>query len=216
MLLLPAITEGGLGCLLISQNKEMAQEHFAMVRRAYKLIGAEDPFNTEANTFSESLKANLLHTEYSNRRELVFDVLDSKVLIASAEVEEAAQGITLHHIVASEYSRWPGKPDETLSNVMGALAPGGTLDKEATANMAVGPYFEDFVRAMEEPEKSPAKAFFFESYWSDEYSLPLSAKQTKELLADLRADEVHLIKKMHKELQAVAWMRTQYVRGSAA
>ena len=204
-LLLPVITDGGIGALLISQSSDFATEHFAIVKRAYELIGCEDP-RAPVNKFNASIRANLLHAKYSNRREIVFDQLDSKIRIASAEVEESGQGVTLHHVLASEYSRWPGKPAETLSNIMGALVPGGTRDIECTANGAVGAFFEEFKQAMLEPHMSAGKAHFYPWPWSDEYTQDITPDQAKELNDDLTSDELQLIKRMHIELADVAYV----------
>lgn len=203
-LLLPAITDGGVGSLLISQSGEYVQEHFAIAQRAYRLIGAIDPFNDELNTFNRSLKANLLHTAYSNRRELVFDYLDSKVRVASAEVEEAGQGLTLMHVCADEYARWPGNPEATLANIRGALVPGGTVDKSSTANGAGGPFFEDVMRALNTPKDSDAKLFWFGWWHEDTFDSELTHTQMVELENDLTADELKVIALIHKELNAVA------------
>lgn len=206
-LLLNAILQGGIGALLISQTSEDAQIHFQILRRAYRLIGAENPGGTdEENDLCTALKANLLHAEYSNRRELIFDYLDSNIRIASAEVEESGQGVTLHHIVASEYARWPGDPEATLSNVMGALVPGGTLDRESTANGAAGPFYEACLRAMNNPKLSDSKLHYYSWWWDDGYMETLTPQQAAELQADLKADEIRLIAKMHKELGSVAYV----------
>ena len=204
-LLLNAVLDGGIGCLLISQSSEYAQEHFQILRRAYNLIGSANPGGAEEeNTLCISLKQNVLHTAYSNRRELVFDYLDSKIRIASAEVEESAQGLTIHHVVASEYARWPGRPEETLSNVMGSMVPGGTLDRESTANGAAGPFYEACLRAMNDPKTSDSRLHYFGWYWDDGYANELTKKEQAELEADLKADEIRVIKKMHMELSSVA------------
>jgi hypothetical protein len=202
-LLLPAITDGGVGSLLVSQSGEYVQEHFMIAQRAYRFIGAVDPFNDELNTFSKSLKANLLHTAYSNRRELVFDYLDSKVRVASAEVEEAGQGLTLQHIVADEYARWPGNPEATLANIRGALVPGGTVDKSSTANGAGGPFFEDVQRALNDAKESDAKLFFYPWWWESTYDDTVSPAEQMEMEQDLTADELRVIAQMHRELSVV-------------
>lgn len=202
--LLPVITDGGVGAILISQSSEYAAEHFAIARRAYRLIGAEDPFDDSKNEFSKQLKANLLHTAYSNRRELVFDYLDSKFRIATAGVEEAGQGLTLHHIIADEYARWPGKPEATLANVRGALVPGGTVDKLSTANGAGGSFYEDVIRAMQTPEDSDARLFYYSWWWDEGYlNTDMTPKELAMLEADLQADEIRIIAKMHSELKTV-------------
>jgi hypothetical protein len=204
-LLLPIITEPGKTGLLISQNSRYAAMHFAIARRAYRLIGAVDPLNDEVNSLSLSLKQNLLHTRYSNRRELDLDVIDSKLIVESAEVEEAGQGVTTHHVVSSETSRWPGDPEATTSNIKGSLVPGGTYDEECTANGAMGYFYTQYLKAMQDPKNADARCHFYEWWWSSEYEIKLSPKQAKELEDDLTADELRIIAKMHSQLGVVAW-----------
>lgn len=206
-LLLQVIMDYGKAGLLISQNNEYAEKHLQIAARAYRYIGALDPKDDKANELNRQLKANLLHTTYSNRRELVFDILDSKLMIASAEVEEAAQGVTLHHIVASEVARWPRNPEATLSNVRGALVPGGTLDEESTANGAAGYFYEQCLRALDDETKADARLHFYPWYWTEEYRIELSAKEKKELEADLEADERQLREKFYLELEQIRWRR---------
>lgn len=221
-LFLPAILEGGIGSLLISQSREYASEHFQIVRRAYNLIGAGNPNGgDDENLLCTQLKQNVLHTAYSNRRELVLDYLDSKIRVATAEVEESGQGITLHHIVASEYARWPGNPENTLSNVMGALVNGGTLDRESTGNGAAGPFYEACLRAMNSPTQADAKLHFYPWWWDSGYTdkdfrfqdgslislEKVSKKMKTEIEADLESDEKKLIELFHVDLNQIAWRR---------
>lgn len=206
-LLLNIITEGGKAGLLVSQNHKYAQEHFMIARRAYRLIGAQDPMDDSKNLLSNSLKANLLHTTYSNRKELVFDMLDSKLLIESAEVEEAAQGITLHHAVGSEVPRWPGNPEETVSNIKAAIAPGGTWDEEGTANGAGGYFHEQYLKSMDDEAKADARAHFHSWFWNDtEYRINLSETEKDELEKDLTDEEYQVIRQMHRELDSIAYV----------
>jgi hypothetical protein len=204
-LLLEAVLIPGTGSLLISQSNDYAEKHFRIARRAHRLFGMLDPKNREANSLNTSLLQNLLHMQYSNKREIILDQIESRISIASAETEEAAQGFTLHHIVASEYSRWPGRPEDTLSNARGALVKTGTTDKECTANTASGPFYEDCLRAMDDPANSDSTFHFFPWYYHDGYDLSLEEKQKDELEKDLNADEINLIARMHKELQDVAY-----------
>jgi hypothetical protein len=209
-LLLPAITDTGIGSLLISQNNEYAEKHFRIIQRAYRYIGATDPYGSdEDNAFSISLKQHALHIATSNRRELIFDQLESRIMIASAEVEESGQGVTLQHIVASEYSRWPKNPSATLSNVRGALVPDGTTDKECTANGAGGDFYKDCMRSLNTPELSDAKIHYYSHWWQEEYQdKNLTEEQKDELEKDLTADELRLIAKIHADLNEVAWIQS--------
>ena len=203
-LMLPVITEPGKTGLLISQNGDYATKHFQIARRAYRLFGAQDPQDDSLNAVCTSYRNNLLHTAYSNRKELLFDMLDSRLIIESAEVEEAGQGVTLHHVLASEVARWPGNPEATTSNIKGALVPGGTYDEESTGNGAAGYFFEQFMRSMNNPDTADARSHYYSWWWSDEYSLDLTPAEKKELEADLTADEYRVIRIMHKELGCAA------------
>jgi hypothetical protein len=204
-LLLPVITEGGKTGMLVSQNSKYATLHFQIAHRAYRLIGALDPMDSSVNGLSKSLKANVLHTAYSNRKELVFDYLDSKIIVESAEVEEGGQGVTLHHFVGSEVARWPGDPEATMSNIIGGLVPDGTRDEESTANGAAGYFYEQFLRSMDNELIADARSHYYSWYWSDEYELSMTEDEKDEMLKDLTSDELQLIGRMHAELEDVAW-----------
>jgi hypothetical protein len=199
-ILVPTILSPGSNGFLISQNGGRATEHFRIVRRALRWFAAADPTSREDNDLSDSLRANLLHTMYSSRKELVFDFLDSTVSVGSAEVEESAQGITLHHVAGSEVARWPGNAEETLSNIKEAIVLGGTLDLESTANEAAGYFFEEFQRA--ERGASEFKAHF--SPWWEEPSYRI---KTAEEIKDLEADERALVKKYRLDMQQIAFRR---------
>ena len=205
-LLLPIITEGGKSGMLVSQNSKYATQHFLMARRAYRLIGAVSPYDNTLNATCRSLKANLLHTAYSNRKEILFDYLDSKLIVESAEVEEGGQGLTIQHLVCSEVARWPGDPEATMSNLLGSLAPGGTRDEESTADGAAGYFYEQYLHSMNDEKSADARSHFYPWYWSLDYELQLSPKEAMELEADLTAEEMAIIRKIHTELKEVAYV----------
>jgi hypothetical protein len=97
-LFLSAILNPGVGCMLMSQNSEYAAAHFDILKRFWRYFFVADPFDSgnQDNDWANSLRKNLLHVAYSNRRELIFDQLDSRVRCASAEVEESGQGLCVH------------------------------------------------------------------------------------------------------------------------
>jgi hypothetical protein len=204
-LFIPVVTEGGKAGLLISQDSKYATQHFLIARRALRLFGAGDPYDNSQNALCVSMRNNLLHTQYANRRELFFDYLDSKIVVESAEVGEAGQGLTLHHVVASEIARWPGVPEDTVSNIKGGLVAGGTFDEESTANGAAGYYYEQVLRSIDNPAAADAVLHFFPWYETEEYAggTVLTLKEREELRADLQSDELQLIARMHKELDCV-------------
>lgn len=168
-LYLPAITEPGAGCLLASQNHFYAHQHFQILKRTHRYFGTPNPYDYDACQITRWFHEHLLHTVASNRRELVFDQLDSKILVDSAENEELGQGLTTNHFVATEVARWPGNPEETLANIKESIPDDGTIDYESTANGLGGYFYEEAMRARDPQGKSEFNYFFHEWWWHKEY-----------------------------------------------
>lgn len=204
-LFVPAITEPGTSCLLISQNHTYATRHFEMLKRAYRHFAKVDPFDDKKNTFARELQQHLLHSVVSNRKELIFDMLDSRIMIDSAEVEEAGQGITIQHLHCSEVARWPKRPEETLANVSEAVAAGGTIDLESTANGMGGFFFEECMRAM--AGDSAYRFHFHEWWWHDEYRYEPAAE------LETYTDEEKLLSEIKKlDGQQITFRRTKSIQ----
>jgi len=205
--LLNVITAEGTNALLIAQSTDFAEAHFIAVRRAQRMFAMADPRGDETvNKLNISYRQNLLHTQYTNRRELYFDVLESRMTVASAEVEEVAQGPTLHHLIASEYSRWPHDPAATLSNARGALVKHtGTLDIECTCNGAAGSFYEKCLLAHNAPDLSDAKHHFYSWYMTEDYVTDLTETQKDELEKDLTEDELRFVTQIHHDFTSVGW-----------
>lgn len=215
--LLEAIVTPGTNSFLVSQNNIYATKHFAMLKRAFKYIGATNPGDKEGNTLMHSLHANLLHTTASNSKELILDQLDNFIGIGSAETEEVGQGLTLHRVVCSEVARWPGKPEETLANLKEAIVMEGTIDLESTPNGAAGYFFEEFGRA--QAGLSDFKAHFYEWWWDPSYRVGshesvgvdavLTTKEKEEMEADLDSDERRLKEKIGLIMEQIAFRRVK-------
>lgn len=207
-ILLQIILNPGRNGLVISQNGFYASKIFRIAKRALKHFGLRDPLHMDnlENELGISFQQNLLHTEYSNRKELVFSMLDSQMIVESAENEEAGQSVTLQHVLASEAARWPGNPEETISNIRGALVPWGTLDEESTANTAAGYFYERFKGSMEDPKTADARPHFFEHYFIDEYSLKVADSQSQKFIESLTAEEARLMRRIYDEVKELAWL----------
>lgn len=206
-LYIPAFLEPGTGGLLISQNKSYATMHFGILKRAHRYVGCIDPWDESVNVLHRQLLQNLLHTSASNRKEIIFDQIDSRVLIESAEVEEAAQGMTLHHLVCTEVARWPGNPEETLSNVKGALVDDGTHDIESTPNGLGGYYYEEWRRAELGGPNAEFVPHFHPWYWHDEYRV-VPAEVTEDELTDEERRKKELFQ---LDLEQITWRRKTQV-----
>lgn len=204
-LFMESLLNPGTNGFLISQSGEKASEHFHMLKRAYKYIGALDPSDNTRNVLTQALHKNLLHYTASNRKMLILDQLDCSITIGSAEVEEVGQGSTLARVVCSEVARWPGKPEETLANLKEAIPLDGTLDLESTANGMGGYFCEEYFRA--KGGLSEFRAHFHQWWLQPEYRIELTDKQKEELEKDLQADEENLRKLFHLQLEQIAFRR---------
>lgn len=207
-ILLQIILNPGRNGLVISQNGYYASKIFRIAKRALKHFGLRDPLHMDnpENELGLAFQNNLLHTEYSNRKELVFSMLDSQMLVESAEIEEAGQSITLQHVLASEVARWPKVPEETISNIRGALVPWGTIDEETTANLAAGYFYERFKDSMENPKNADAKPHFFEHYFTEEYKLYVPKPERQQFVESITDEEARLMRRIYDEVKELAWL----------
>ncbi len=157
--------------MLVSQTQKYGLTHFRILHRTHKYFAMANPFN-EADPKNDPwrlLHQHLLHTQYSARHELVYDMLDSRIVVDTAENTEVGQGYTLNHLVGTEVPRWPHNPEETMSNVKEALASDGTLDIEGNPN-GIGDYFyHEFMRSLNNPQSAEFQALFYEWWWQEEY-----------------------------------------------
>ena len=202
-LFLQCILNPGHNGLLIGQNSKKVTDYFRILKRCLRWFGAVDPFDKTKNSFADELKQHLLHTTYSNRRELVFDQIDTVIGCESAEIEEAGQGYTYMHVACTEVARWEGNPEATLANLKPAIPAGGTLDYESTANGWGGYFFEECMRARD--KNNPYREFkyhFHEWWWHDEYYDDIPVKEES-----LTKEEQKLVMTHSLNLKQIAWRR---------
>jgi hypothetical protein len=83
----------------------------------------------------------------ASARELAFDSLDSRYLVATAGSPNAGRGLTIHNLHLSEFARWPGRPQETLAGLLAAVPPDGEVEIESTPNGAGGCFHQEWTRA---------------------------------------------------------------------
>ena len=205
-LFLETILDPGSNGLLISQTKSYATIHFSILKRAHRYVACIDPWKEELNFLHRQLCQHLLHTTSSNRKEIIFDQLDSRIMIESAEVEEAGQGVTLKRVVATEVARWRHNPEETLANLKEAIMEGGSLDIESTPNGLGGYFYEEFSRAERGGPDAEFKCFFHPWWWHDEYAIPTDLTEE-----DLTEEERHRQELFHWSLNQIAWRRKKMV-----
>lgn len=211
-LLLPCILEPGSSGLLISQTKEYGAKHFDILRRGFRHFMKLDPFDDRKNTLANELHQNLLHIQYSSRHELIFDMLDSRVVVDTAENEEVGQGIPgVNHLACTETSRWPHNPEETMANVTESVSPHGTKDIEATPNGQGGYFYEEWNRAQN--GCSIYKPHFFPWPYAEEYTIDDKVERQRYIASveDMTAEEQNLRERFQLTLGQVAWRRMKMV-----
>jgi len=96
-------------------------------------------------------KAVQPHTKYSSRQELVFDVLDSGYMVATAGGEGIARGETITHLHASELAFWKASTARDNWNGIFQSVPdvaGTSVFIESTANGVTGVFYETWKEAV--------------------------------------------------------------------
>lgn len=132
-LFLMTLLRPGTVALQVAHSLESAQQIFRIVHRFYTYL----PVKIQDARF----------TEKSNVRELAFAGLDSRFRVDTAGNPGAGRGLTLTHLHASEVSEWPGQPAETMAGLTAAVAPGGTIDIEATPKGEGGYFHREWLAA---------------------------------------------------------------------
>ena len=90
-------------------------------------------------------------TKYSSRKELVFNLLDSSYMVATAGGESIARGETLTYVHISELAFWnPNTAKENLNGILQAVPgrPGTAVFIESTANGVSGPFYDIWQKAV--------------------------------------------------------------------
>src|SRR6266403_218643 len=204
-LFLPAILEPGSSGLLISQTKPYGAQHFRILQRALKNFARNGQPSSAGTVMTADLfLKHLLHTQYSARHEIVFDFLDSKVLVDTAENPDAGTGLTINHLVATEVAYWGRDPESLLAQAKEAVPSGGTKDYESTPNGMGGYFFEEWQRAQE--PKAEFTSHFYPWWWHEEYKEDPPAKRDS-----MTEEEVKLAKEYDWTMKQLAWRRRKQV-----
>jgi hypothetical protein len=209
-LYLPTILEMGTSSLLISQTKPYGLQHFAILQRAHRHFMQHLPAGmSHLNQIADDMHKHLLHTEYSPRHELVFDFLDSRILVDTSENEEVGQGLPgISHLVCTELSRWKvgdkHSPEEAMANVSESVHSSGTKDIECTANGMGGYFFEEWERSKHGGHYTP---HFYPWWFTEEYEEP----STKLQYSELDDREKELVKQANLTLGQLAWRRGKII-----
>jgi hypothetical protein len=172
--------------IVIAHVKDSTQTLFDMYGRIHKNI-------------PEMLKPS---TKYSSKREIVFDALDSGLMVATAGGDAIARGETLQCMHLSELAFWPKNfANENFNGLIQALpdAPGTMCFVECTANGVTGKFYDLWQGAV--AGHNGFEPFFSAWFESDEY------RETPPDGFTLTPEEVELAEKHGLDGAQLYWRR---------
>jgi hypothetical protein len=181
------ITQPGRVAVQVAHTQESAEAIFTIVRRFWEKLPA-------------GLRRGALLPSRANVRQLAFPRLDSEYRVETADAN-AGRGMTIHYLHCSEVSRWPRDASETLASLRGAVAPGGEVVLESTANGAAGVLYDEWQRAAEIGQKQ----HFFPWWLEENYR-----QAVNDSLGLLTPEEARLKVERGLDDQQIAWRRTQW------
>ena len=167
--LLKTLTQRGVLTVQVAHTREAAEGIFSVVQRMWENL-------------PEEMRVGPLRRTKATAGRMVFGALDSEFRVVSAGEENAGRGLTIQNLHLSEMARWPGDAAATLAGLRAALAPGGEMTIESTANGAYGAFYQEWMRA---DESGTVQHFF--PWW-------LERAYVGEAAADLREDEIELVR----------------------
>ena len=166
---LKTITRRGVLTVQVAQTREAAEGIFRMVQRFWESLPDE-------------LREGDLRLSRSNAGQMRFAEIDSEFRVLSASDANAGRGLTIQNLHCSELGHWPGDAAATLAGLRAALAPGGEITLESTANGAFGCFFDEW----ESAEEKGLRRHFFPWWMEREYIGPPVTKLTEEELGLVR------------------------------
>lgn len=174
--------------IVIAHVKDSTQTLFDMYKRIH-------------DNMPELLKPS---TKYSSRRELVFDTLDTGLMVATAGGDSIARGETLQCMHLSEVAFWPVTyAKENFNGLIKALpnAPGTMCFVESTANGMNGEFYGLWQGAVS--GTNGFTPFFSAWFESDEY------RETPPASFDKTPDETDLAKQFNLDDAQLYWRRRE-------
>ncbi len=172
--LLKTLTQRGVLTVQVAHTREAAEAIFSVVQRMWENLPAD-------------MRSGPLRRTKATAGRMVFGALDSEFRVVSAGEENAGRGLTIQNLHLSEMARWPGDASATLAGLRAALAPGGEMTIESTANGAYGAFYEEWMRAQESGAGENGIVRHFFPWW-------LEPAYVAEAAADASEEEAELMR----------------------
>jgi len=172
--LLKTLTQRGVLSVQVAHTREAAEAIFGVVQRMWENLPAD-------------MRSGPLRRTKATAGRMVFGALDSEFRVVSAGEKNAGRGLTIQNLHLSEMARWPGDASATLADLRAALAPGGEMTIESTANGAYGAFYEEWMRAQESGAGENGIVRHFFPWW-------LEPAYVAEAAADASEEEAELMR----------------------
>jgi hypothetical protein len=182
------ITRPGSMAVQVAHTQESAESIFGVVRRFWDKL-------------PRGLRSGALKHSRANVRQLVFPLLDSEYRVETADAN-AGRGLTIHYLHCSEVSRWPRDAPDTLASLRAAVAPGGEIVLESTANGVAGTFYNEWQKAA---ETGYTQHFF--PWWYEESYREFPGK---DMLSPPTLEEQFLIEQHGLDDAQIEWRRKQW------
>lgn len=178
----------GIRTFILTHDADATANLFGMVQRFYEHTPSE-------------LRP---HLGASNRKELLFDVLDSGYQVGTAGTKGVGRSNTIQLLHGSEVAFWP-HADEHSAGILQAVpnAPGTEIILESTANGEGNFFHQQWNLAV--AGKSDYIAIFIPWYWQKEYRSPVPEGFVPTI------EELQYKKLYNLDLEQIVWRRKKTV-----
>lgn len=147
------------------------------------------------------------HVKYSNRKELVFDKINSSYFIGSAEARDFGRGKTINNLHLSEVAS-PSYNDTFVMGILEAVPRTGTIILESTAQGEGNMFHRYFIGATEKVNEFTGH--YYRWFELEEYQIPLYPGEEKSF--HLSVEEQNLKNKYGLSLAQMKWRREKQAR----
>jgi len=151
------------------------------------------------NSIPELLKP---HVKRSNKKELFFDVINSKFTIGSAEAKEFGRSKTINNLHCSEVSASAWK-EEFFNGLLESVPSGGRVVLESTARGEGNIFHQYYIKARD--GENEYKAHYYRWFEHNEYQIPVL---TGEKL-HLTEEETELKQHYRLAMSQIKWRRNK-------
>lgn len=186
--------------VILAHRAESTERLFSVVRLFYDRLPESEKVRINGGRKTAQVES---------KRELYFAGMNSRFLVSTAGSPDAARGLTLTSIHASEFAFWSTDiAEDAISALLGALVPDGRIRIETTPNVAASYAYEEWRRAM------AGESMFhpvFLAWWDD----PRNRASEPVDPDSLTQDELDLVQKKGLDLYQIGWRRRMILQQKA-